>query len=256
MPCPASLAGSTGRNQGVKSLLGFQIARSHVVLRLADEPLCADRPASAPTSRCPPGSFSDIGARSYLAPHLSMVDIATLVRQVRLNSGQVTIGSVSTSDDGREAILRRAATIDPCALKTDGGLVPLVSALASAYGIFATCTMVVTMEFRGLAGLAFRLAALAGLLFIRLSRSTDDATDYFQIPTKRMVEVGECRSRSSGELVLMSAMRSGRCALTLWYRRSYRQRWHLGLREAFSLPPWCPRQSDAQSPRSVRRPAG
>ena len=96
------------------------------------------------------------------------------------NSGQVTIGSVSTSDDGREAILRRAATIDPCALKTDGGLVPLVSALASAYGIFATCTMVVTMEFRGLAGLAFRLAALAGLLFIRLSRSTDDATDYFQ----------------------------------------------------------------------------
>ena len=37
---------------------------------------------------------------------------------------------------------------------------------------------------------ARRFAALAGLLFIRLSRSTDDATDYFQIPTKRMVEVG------------------------------------------------------------------
>ena len=35
------------------SLLGFQIARSHVAVRLADEPLCSDRLASAPTSRCP-----------------------------------------------------------------------------------------------------------------------------------------------------------------------------------------------------------
>src|SRR6476620_9687180 len=34
-------------------LLGFQIARSHVVVHLADEPLCSDRLASAPTSRCP-----------------------------------------------------------------------------------------------------------------------------------------------------------------------------------------------------------
>ena len=28
------------------------------------------------------------------------------------------------------------------------------------------------------------------LLFIRLSRSANDATDYFQIPTGRVVEVG------------------------------------------------------------------
>ena len=28
------------------------------------------------------------------------------------------------------------------------------------------------------------------LLFIRLSRSANDATDYFQIPTDRVVEVG------------------------------------------------------------------
>src|SRR6266478_1021059 len=49
------MSGSIGRrNTGVKiSLLGFQIARSHVVVRLADEPLCSDRFASAPTSRCP-----------------------------------------------------------------------------------------------------------------------------------------------------------------------------------------------------------
>src|SRR6266404_1353745 len=48
------MSGSIGRrNTGVKiSLLGFQIARSHVVVRLADEPLCSDRLANAPTSRC------------------------------------------------------------------------------------------------------------------------------------------------------------------------------------------------------------
>ena len=35
------------------SLLGFRIARSHVVVRLADESPCSDGLASAPTSRCP-----------------------------------------------------------------------------------------------------------------------------------------------------------------------------------------------------------
>src|SRR6188472_4831244 len=39
--------------QALISLLGFQIARSHVVVRLADEPLCSDGLANAPTSRCP-----------------------------------------------------------------------------------------------------------------------------------------------------------------------------------------------------------
>src|SRR5260370_3430940 len=49
------MSGSIGRrNTGVKiSLLGFQIARSHVVVRLADEPLCSDGLANGPTSRCP-----------------------------------------------------------------------------------------------------------------------------------------------------------------------------------------------------------
>src|SRR6188472_4186655 len=39
--------------QALISLLGFQIARSHVVVRLADEPLCTDGLTNAPTSRCP-----------------------------------------------------------------------------------------------------------------------------------------------------------------------------------------------------------
>src|SRR6478609_11684160 len=43
------------------SLLGFQIARSHVVVHLADEPLCSDRLASAPTSRCPSESTVSAG---------------------------------------------------------------------------------------------------------------------------------------------------------------------------------------------------
>src|SRR6266576_801166 len=43
------------------SLLGFQIARSHGVVHLADEPLCSDRLASAPTSRCPSESTVSAG---------------------------------------------------------------------------------------------------------------------------------------------------------------------------------------------------
>ena len=56
-------AGSTGRrNTGVKSLLlGFQIARSQVVVHLAGEPLCSDRLASAATSRCPSESTVSAG---------------------------------------------------------------------------------------------------------------------------------------------------------------------------------------------------
>jgi hypothetical protein len=36
-----------------RPLLGFQIARSHVVVRLADEAFCSNRLASELTSRCP-----------------------------------------------------------------------------------------------------------------------------------------------------------------------------------------------------------
>jgi hypothetical protein len=47
--------------------MGFQIARSHVVVRLADEPLCSDRLASAPTSRCPLESWAASFAAVLLA---------------------------------------------------------------------------------------------------------------------------------------------------------------------------------------------
>ena len=43
---------------------------------------------------------------------------------------------------------------------------------------------------RAEAGRAFRHAALAGSAVHPLSRSANDATDYFQIPTGRVVEVG------------------------------------------------------------------
>src|SRR5258707_6713003 len=67
------MSGSIGRrNTGVKiSLLGFQIARSHVVVRLADEPLCSDGLANGPTSRCPLESTVSAGhwgSRSTRAP--------------------------------------------------------------------------------------------------------------------------------------------------------------------------------------------
>src|ERR1700729_1159028 len=54
------LNGSTQHRRQI-SLLGFQIARSHVVVRLADELLCSDGLANAPTSRCPEESTVSAG---------------------------------------------------------------------------------------------------------------------------------------------------------------------------------------------------
>src|SRR3954452_24199708 len=47
--------------QALNFSAGFQITRSHVVVRLADEPLCSDRLASAPTGRYPSESQQAIG---------------------------------------------------------------------------------------------------------------------------------------------------------------------------------------------------
>src|SRR5580700_5207495 len=60
LPLGCRLNGSTQHRRQI-SLLGFQIARSHVVVRLADEPLCSDGLANAPTSRCPEESTVSAG---------------------------------------------------------------------------------------------------------------------------------------------------------------------------------------------------
>ena len=62
----------------------FQIARSDVVVRLADEPLCSDGLASAPTNRCP--------SESTVQQTIGVLDRPTLPPALRIAKIAVDVG--------------------------------------------------------------------------------------------------------------------------------------------------------------------
>jgi hypothetical protein len=108
-------AGSTGqRNTALNLSLGFQIAKSHLVIRLADEPLCSDRRIGRQVMIGPGLAFGEVhhqieaASRRRIVVGLAAVDAH--VRHPHRRGGRRHVGIA------RERLVGTAR-----GLRTDGG---------------------------------------------------------------------------------------------------------------------------------------